>query len=60
MLNFYRGLEKNYDPSIHGNGIYFTTDTHRIFHGGESYSGSNEKELDSRLEDLKTLIYAAL
>lgn len=60
MLTFYRGLEKNYDPSIHGEGIYFATDTLKIFHGGNSYSGQNQQELDNKLEDLKTLIYAAL
>lgn len=60
MLDFYRGLEKDYNVTIHGEDIYFAVDTCKIFHGGKSYSGYDQKELDNKLEDLKTLIYAAL
>lgn len=39
MINLYRGLQSSYKPSIHGNGIYFATDTLKILHNGKSYSG---------------------
>ena len=40
MLNFYRGLESSYKPSVHGDGIYFATDTLKIIHNNQNYSGS--------------------
>ena len=42
MLNFYRGLESSYKPSVHGDGIYFATDTLKIIHNNNNYSGSSD------------------
>ena len=39
MIKFYRGLKSLYEYTIHGDGIYFTTDTHEIIHNNQSYSG---------------------
>ena len=39
MIKFYRGLKSLYENKIHGDGIYFTTDTHEIIHNNQSYSG---------------------
>lgn len=38
-INFYRGLRANYKPDVHGNGIYFATDTFEILMGGNRYGG---------------------
>lgn len=40
-ISFYRGQSKNYDISIHGNGIYFALDTAEIIHNGVSYGVTN-------------------
>lgn len=37
MIKFYRGLRHLYNINLHGDGIYFTTDTFEIIHNGESY-----------------------
>lgn len=34
----YRGKKEKYNKSIHGDGIFFTTDTHEIIHNNESYN----------------------
>lgn len=39
MLKFYRGLRHLYNINLHGDGIYFTTDTLEIIHNNQSYSG---------------------
>lgn len=41
QLKFYRGLSTAYNKAIHGNGIYFTTDTNEIKHNGISYGITN-------------------
>ena len=39
MIKFYKGLREKYSVELHGNGIYFATDTYEIIHNNHSYSG---------------------
>lgn len=39
IIDFFKGLKTKYNQELHGSGIYFTTDTFEIIHGGKSYSG---------------------
>lgn len=41
MIKFYRGLKANYNAEIHGNGIYFATDTKEILTGQNNSYGKN-------------------
>lgn len=50
MINFYRGLRSLYDATLHGEGIYFATDTFEIIHNGNSYSGVIK--LDKSVKDV--------
>ena len=45
-INFYRGLAENYNREIHGDGIYFATNTLQIIHDGKSYGMSSQVDLD--------------
>jgi hypothetical protein len=38
MLKFYKGLLGSYDSTVHGDGLYLTTDTYEIIYDGKSYS----------------------
>lgn len=50
MIKFFRGPKASYDLTAHGNGIYFTEDTHEIIHDGDSYSGL--LEADKSVKDI--------
>lgn len=52
MLNFYRGLESSYKPSVHGDGIYFATDTLKIIHNNNNYSGSSDVISEIQIDTL--------
>ena len=52
MLTFYRGLKDLYDPSKHGEGIYFATDARIILHGGDPYSGSVDRISEMQIDTL--------
>lgn len=52
MINFYRGLESSYKPSIHGDGIYFATDTLKILHNGKPYSGVSNAISEIQIDTL--------
>ena len=39
VIKFYRGLSSAYNPVTHANGIFFTTDTHKIMLNGSEYGG---------------------
>ena len=45
MIEFYRGLHGAYKPNVHGQGIYFTTDTHEILHRGYSYANTYQSKI---------------
>lgn len=60
-LQYFRGLRDLYSPEIHGNGIYFATDTQEIIHNDLSFSGVLPKELEDikkKAEDALKLIGA--
>lgn len=40
-LKFYRGLEALYNATTHADGVYFATDTHKIFMNGSKYGGDD-------------------
>ena len=44
MIQFFKGPKKGYSQEIHGQGIYFTTDTKEIISNGYSFSGPVEEE----------------
>ena len=52
MINFYRGLESSYKPSVHGDGIYFATDTLKIIHNNQNYSGSSNAISEIQIDTL--------
>ena len=52
MINFYRGLESSYKPSVHGDGIYFATDTLKIIHDNKNYSGSVDAISEIQIDTL--------
>lgn len=45
-INFYRGLAEKYNREIHGDGIYFATNTLQIIHDGRSYGMSSQIDLE--------------
>ena len=45
-INFYRGLAEKYNREIHGDGIYFATNTLQIIHDGKSYGISSQIDID--------------
>lgn len=44
-VKFYRGLSSAYNPVTHANGIFFTTDTHKIMLNGSEYGGDSSKKV---------------
>ena len=44
-IKFYRGLAEKYDQELHGDGLYFATNTLQIIHNGQSYGISNQVDL---------------
>ena len=52
MIEFYRGPQSSYDKNLHGEGIYFTTDTHIIIHRGDPYSGSVDRIYEIQIDTL--------
>ena len=40
-IKFYRGPEASYVQETHANGVYFCTDTHKIFLDGQAYGGQD-------------------
>lgn len=45
IIKFYRGLSSAYNPVTHANGIFFTTDTHKIMLNGSEYGGDSSKKV---------------
>lgn len=45
MIEFYRGLQEAYKLNVHGQGLYFTTDTHEILHRGYSYANTYQSRI---------------
>lgn len=45
VIKFYRGLSSAYNPVTHANGIFFTTDTHKIMLNGSEYGGDSSKKV---------------
>lgn len=46
-LKFYRGLAEKYVSEIHGDGIYFATNTRQIIHAGVAYGVASEIDLSN-------------
>ena len=44
-IKFYRGIAEKYNREIHGDGIYFATNTLQIIHDGKSYGISSQIDL---------------
>lgn len=44
-IKFYRGIAEKYNREIHGDGIYFATNTLQIIHDGRSYGISSQIDL---------------
>lgn len=40
-IKFYRGLEASYNQGTHADGLFFATDTHKIFLNGAAYGGQD-------------------
>lgn len=47
VVKFYRGPEASYSAVTHADGIYFTTDTNKIFMNGQSYGGDSTKKVSN-------------
>lgn len=45
VIKFYRGLSSDYNPVTHADGIFFTTDTHKIMMNGSEYGGDSSKKV---------------
>lgn len=45
VIKFYRGLSSAYKPVTHADGIFFTTDTHKIMLNGFEYGGDSSKKV---------------
>ena len=45
-INFYRGIAEHYNREIHGDGIYFATNTLQIIHDGKSYGISSQIDVN--------------
>lgn len=45
VVKFYRGLSTAYNPTTHIDGIFFTTDTHRIIINNTIYGGDSDKKV---------------
>lgn len=45
VIKFYRGLEASYNSTTHSNGLYFTTDSHKIILNGSEYGGDSKKKV---------------
>ena len=59
VLKFYRGLEASYVQSTHTDGIYFCTDSGKIFMNGVQYGGSADKTVQDVTLDgnILTILY---
>lgn len=44
-IKFYRGIAEKYNQELHGDGIYFATNTLQIIHDGNSYGISSQIDL---------------
>lgn len=45
VVKFYKGLSSAYNSVTHANGIFFTTDTHKIMLNGSEYGGDSSKKV---------------
>lgn len=45
VVKFYRGLSTAYNPTTHADGIFFTTDTHKIIMNNIAYGGDSDKKV---------------
>lgn len=45
VVKFYRGLSAAYNPTTHADGIFFTTDTHKIIMNNFTYGGDSDKKV---------------
>lgn len=45
LIKFYRGLSSAYNAVTHADGIFFTTDTHKIMLNGFEYGGDSSKKV---------------
>ncbi len=45
VVKFYRGLSATYNPTTHADGIFFTTDTHKIIMNNIPYGGDSDKKV---------------
>ena len=45
IVKFYRGLSAAYNPTTHTDGIFFTTDTHKIIMNNITYGGDSDKKV---------------
>lgn len=45
VIKFYRGLSSAYNAVTHADGIFFTTDTHKIMLNGSEYGGDSSKKV---------------
>lgn len=45
VVKFYRGLSAAYNPTTHADGIFFTTDTHKIIMNNITYGGDSDKKV---------------
>ncbi len=45
VVKFYRGLSAAYNPTTHTDGIFFTTDTHKIIMNNITYGGDSDKKV---------------
>lgn len=45
VIKFYRGLSSAYNAVTHADGIFFTTDTHKIMLNGFEYGGDSSKKV---------------
>lgn len=45
VVKFYRGLSATYNPTTHADGIFFTTDTHKIIMNNITYGGDSDKKV---------------
>lgn len=47
VVKFYRGLSAAYNPTTHTDGIFFTTDTHKIIMNNITYGGDSDKKVSN-------------
>lgn len=54
VIKFYRGLSSDYNPVTHTDGIFFTTDTHKIMMNGSEYGGDSSKKVVDIINSLES------